>query len=222
MRFSYRAPEGCPSEYDQAARTLSIAIAHDEKWRASLQTEGIASGKASRSIDGDSCEAVAESIAIFTAIALREGSPDELPPAHPELAKKESLETPEEGFMPMARPQRPGPPVIDLYRGRFALVGAIWARPRPQNSPQYVDHPYAAAFYFKPSLGMRPFVSDDVALIFQTHLDFYERQNLDTRYDNAFFDQTGTVHNDNETFAVGGGFQIGITFFPTRARRWLP
>jgi hypothetical protein len=326
VRFSYRAPEGCPTESafldlvrardaeiiadDQAPRTLSIAIDFDEKWHASLQTEGIANGKAQRAIDGDTCEAVARTIAIFTAIALREGSPDELPPAHPELAQKESLETPEEGFIPMARPHRPGPPVLDLYRGRFALTasesftmindggrslattigaayfasnvfgigveggvhvnlppsdeissdlvavhalgylefvwmrakaamlapdrgrtldlfsrfgaGVMWARPRPQNSLQYVDHPYAAGFYFQPSLGVRVFVSDDVALSFETHLDFYDQQNLDDRYDNVCFDQTGSVPCHNETFAVGGGFQIGITWFPSKANRWSP
>jgi hypothetical protein len=140
VRFSYRVPEGCPSESDfldlvrtrdaeiiaddEAARTLSIAITFDEKWRASLQTEGIANGKATRTIDGDSCEGVAKSIAIFTAIALREGSPDELPPAHPELAEKESLETPEEGFMPMAPPppRKPRRYDYDLHSGRIALT----------------------------------------------------------------------------------------------------
>ena len=323
VRFSYQSPEGCPSESDfmnlvlardaeiiaddEAPRSLSVAIAFDEKWHASLQTEGIANGKAIRSVDGESCEAVAKSIAIFTAIALREGSPDELPPAHPELSANESLETPEEGFLPMARQERPGPPILDLYRGRFALTasesftmindggrslataigaayfssnvfgigveggahtnlpasdyasdlvtvhalgyiefvwmrakaailgadrgrtldlfsrfggGVMWARPRPQNSAQYVDHPYAPGFYFQPSLGMRLFVNDDVALVFETHLDFYEQQNLDARYDDAFFDQVGTMHYDNETFAVGGGFQIGITWFPSKASRW--
>ena len=293
---------------DEAARTLSIAIVFDEKWRASLQTEGIANGKATRTIDGESCEAVARSIAIFTAIALREGSPDELPPARPELTKNESLEMPEEGFLPMARPQRPGPPVLDLYRGRFALTasesltmindggrslataigaayfssnvfgigveggvhanlppsdetssdlvavhalgyvefvwmrakaamlapdrgrtldlfsrfgaGVMFARPRSQNSPQYVDHPYAAGFYFQPSLGMRLFVSDDVALIFETHLDVYDQQNLDDPLDNTFIGLSGLEHSDNETIAVGGGFQIGITWFPSQASRW--
>lgn len=293
---------------DQAPRSLSVAMTFGEKWRASLETEGIANGKATRTIDGESCEAVAKSIAIFTAIALREGSPDELPPAHPELAQKESLETPEEGFIPMARPHLAGPPVLDLYRDRFALTasesltiindggrslattiggayffsnvfglgieaaahvnlpkddlsdlvaahalgylelvfmrakagifapdrgrtmdffsrfgaGAMWARPRPLGSPSYVDHPYAAGFYFQPSLGMRVFLSNDVALLFQTHLDFYQQQNLDDiqSYRQVDFDGQPLAHSDDVTYAVGGGLQLGISWFPSRAERW--
>lgn len=311
VRFSYRAPEGCPFESDfleavrernaeiisdgQAARALSISIAPDgDKWRGSLHTEGIANGEATRTAVGDSCEHVARSLAIFTAIALREGSPDELPPAHPELAEKESLETPEEGFLPIAQPLRPGPPVLDLYRGRFALTasesftlindggqsfatnigaayfssnvfgigiegafhvnrpggeagdgpadfvvahglgymefvwmrakaatferdrgrtidlfsrfggGLMWARPQPEISSDFPNHPYAAGGYFQESLGVRVFLSNDIALVLQTHLDFYEQRNSD----------------ETETTAVGGGIQIGVTWFPSKANRW--
>jgi hypothetical protein len=138
VRFSYRAPEGCPTESDflnlvsardaeiisddQAARTLSIALAfEDDKWRASLFTEGIASGQATRTINGDSCEAVARSIAIFTAIALREGSPDELPPAHPSPEATSSIADDKPHFVRPAPPPPPEPQ-FNLASRRVALA----------------------------------------------------------------------------------------------------
>jgi hypothetical protein len=107
---------------------------------------------------------------------------------------------------------------LDFF-SRFG-AGAIWARPRPMDSPAYLDHPYAAEFYFQPSLGVRVFVSNNVALLFQTHVDIYRQQNLDDRAADAQIVQVGGGPYDNVTYAVGGGFQIGITFFPSRAQRW--
>ena len=105
----------------EAARSLSVTIEHRDTWHGELRTEGIASGEGARAIDGDSCAAVVRSLAIFTAIALREGSPDELPPAHPELLKEDAAD-PNEGFIPMAPPSKMVPIVPDLHRERFALT----------------------------------------------------------------------------------------------------
>ncbi|MGH7281004.1 MAG: hypothetical protein ACRELY_05735 [Polyangiaceae bacterium] len=137
VRFSYSAPDGCPSEDEfiarvrdrsaeliddpEAARSLAVTIAHGDTWHGELRTEGIASGKGSREIDGDSCATIVKSLAIFTAIALREGSPDELPPAHPELQKRDAPD-PDEGFLPIAAPPKLEPVLPDLHDGRFAVT----------------------------------------------------------------------------------------------------
>ena len=137
VRFSYSAPDDCPTEDEfvarvrersaeliddpEAARSLSVTIAHGDTWHGELRTEGIASGQGTRAIDADSCASVVRSLAIFTAIALREGSPDELPPAHPELQKEDAAD-PNEGFVPMAPPPKMVPLVPDLHRDRFAFT----------------------------------------------------------------------------------------------------
>ena len=78
VRFSYSAPEDCPTREEfmanvhdraaeliddpEAARSLAVSIEHDDGWQGELRTEGIANGEGTRQIRGDSCASVAKSL----------------------------------------------------------------------------------------------------------------------------------------------------------------
>jgi hypothetical protein len=107
VRFQYRAPEACPTESGftervrqrtvrgrladpgELARTFSIAIEADEQgFVGSIEFLDDAGAPASRRVRGEQCDAVANSLALITALALdatlRE--PEESEPASTSVA----------------------------------------------------------------------------------------------------------------------------------------